>query len=173
ADTAGLRETADPVEVEGVRRARARADGADLRIAVFDATLPPDPETVALVGPGTVAVLNKVDLLRPAAPIRIAGAEVLTVSAATGEGFAALLARLGREAGARLGPGTTPAITRSRHREALRDCAAALDRAAVAPAPELAAEDLRMAVRALGRITGRVGVEDVLDVVFRDFCIGK
>jgi tRNA modification GTPase len=72
-----------------------------------------------------------------------------------------------------MGPSDTPAITRTRHRSALRDCRDALARAASASQSELAAEDLRLAVRALGRITGAVDVEDLLDVIFRDFCIGK
>lgn len=173
ADTAGLRDTADPVEVEGVRRARVRAQSADVRLAVFDAARPPDPDTLALVGPDTVAVLNKVDLQRPAGPVRVGPADALPISAATGEGFLALQARLAAEAEKRLAPGAAAAITRGRHREALVECAGALARAEGAPAPELAAEDLRLAVRALGRITGRVAVEDMLDVVFRDFCIGK
>ena len=84
------------------------------------------------------------------------------------------LGRLEREVEARVGGGgATAAVTRVRHRRALEDCAAALARAAAARAPELVAEDLRLALRALGRITGRVDVEDVLDVIFRDFCIGK
>ncbi len=69
--------------------------------------------------------------------------------------------------------GEAPAITRARHRAALGETAAALARALAAPAPELVAEDVRLAMRALGRITGRVEVEDLLDVIFRDFCIGK
>ena len=68
---------------------------------------------------------------------------------------------------------TGPVPTRQRHREALRDCVEALERAETAPLPELAAEDIRLAARALGRITGRVDIDDVLDTVFRDFCIGK
>ena len=103
----------------------------------------------------------------------------LPISAKTGAGMAELLARLETEVETRLGGGgATAAVTRVRHRRALEDCAAALERAAAARAPELVApelvaEDLRLALRALGRITGRVDVEDVLDVIFRDFCIGK
>jgi tRNA modification GTPase len=173
ADTAGLRDSADAVEAEGVRRARARAAAADLRLAVFDATRAPDPHTLALVDADTVVALNKIDLRRPARPVRIGDRDAVPVSAATGEGIAALIQCLSRQAAERLATGNAPALTRSRHREALTDCAAALARAAEAPAAELAAEDVRLAARALGRITGRVGVEDVLDVVFRDFCIGK
>jgi tRNA modification GTPase len=68
---------------------------------------------------------------------------------------------------------TAPLITRARHRRALEDCLAALRRYELALLPELAAEDLRLAARALGRITGRVDVEDLLDIIFREFCIGK
>jgi tRNA modification GTPase len=66
-----------------------------------------------------------------------------------------------------------PVLTRARHRQALEDAAASLQRALAAPLPELRAEDLRLALRSLGRITGTVDVEDLLDVIFRDFCIGK
>jgi tRNA modification GTPase len=84
-----------------------------------------------------------------------------------------LLKRLEALAVDRLSPGEAPALTRRRHRDALEECSKALTRAAAAAAPELAAEDLRLAARALGRITGRVDVEEILDRIFRDFCIGK
>jgi tRNA modification GTPase len=140
ADTAGLRAAEGPIEEEGVRRARKRAEAADLRILVLDGG---DP-----LG-------------------------VWPISATTGEGLDALLDRLEAAVSERIGLTGQPAITRARHREALEDCLAALRRAQAAALPELAAEDLRLAVRALGRITGRVDVEDLLDVIFRDFCIGK
>ncbi len=89
--------------------------------------------------------------------------------------MAALEARLAQEVAARLarGSGEAAPLTRARHRRALEDCAAALARAADVARPELIAEDLRLALRALGRIAGRVDVEDVLDAIFREFCIGK
>ncbi len=184
ADTAGLRE-AEPdgdtegqagVEAEGIRRAHARAAAADLKLAVFDlrdaAAL--DPVTLALVDADTLVVLNKCDLVSNPEPIDAGGMPGLPISAKTGAGMAELLARLEAEVEARLGGGgASAAVTRVRHRRALEDCAAALERAAAACAPELVAEDLRLALRALGRITGRVDVEDVLDAIFRDFCIGK
>jgi tRNA modification GTPase len=83
------------------------------------------------------------------------------------------MAALEREAVARMGLAEAPMVTRARHREALERCRGALARSAAANLPELVAEDLRLAARELGRITGRVGVEDLLDVIFRDFCIGK
>ena len=72
-----------------------------------------------------------------------------------------------------VGAGAAPPLTRARHRRALEDCVAALERAGGAARPELVAEDLRLAARALGRIAGRVDVEDLLDAIFREFCIGK
>jgi tRNA modification GTPase len=110
----------------------------------------------------------------------IVAGHVWRVSVRTGEGLGDLLTALAQEVEKRLAAqdGAAPLITRARHRAALSDCVAALERAhasaaAGASEPELLAEDLRLAARALGRITGRVGVEDILDVVFREFCIGK
>ena len=166
-DTAGLRDTDDPVEQEGVRRARALAAAADLRLLLIDPTQP-EAHAPAEADPDTVVVVTKLDL----SP-RSQKAGMLAVSAATGEGMAALIARLAREAAARTGGAEAALLTRARHRTALEDTLAALEQAASAALPELAAEDLRLAVRALGRITGRVDVEDLLDLVFREFCIGK
>ncbi len=163
-DTAGLRESADPVEAEGVRRARARAEAADLVVVVVDASDPVRPE--ARDGARVLVVANKCDL---AAGV---GADV-AVSALTGAGLEVLRARLeavAREQTARAGP---PPLTRARHRAALTEAADRLRTAASADFPELRAEDLRLAMRAVGRVTGAVGVEDILDVVFAQFCIGK
>jgi len=177
-DTAGLRAAMDEIEAEGVRRARTRARAADLRIAVFDATRWPeiDPETRALVDDDTIVAVNKADLspLTPdAADAALAGRPAIPLSCRTGAGIDALVAALGEALRARLDVTAAPALTRQRHRSALEDCRAALARALTADAPELAAEDLRLATRALGRITGRVDVEDVLDAIFAEFCIGK
>jgi tRNA modification GTPase len=96
------------------------------------------------------------------------------VSAKTGEGLDAALACLVARAGESFGGSEGAAgITRLRHRRALEDCRDALERAQVAELPELKAEELRLALRALGRVTGRVDVEDLLDIVFSEFCIGK
>lgn len=168
ADTAGLRETDDEIEAEGVRRARDRAAGADLTIALFDATTVPDAATRALLGPDTIVVRSKADLGPPVGDIG-----GLSVSARTGEGMEALVARLTAAVTNRFVAGDQPALTRARHRAALTEARDALARSRSAPLPELAAEDLRLAARALGRITGRIDVEDLLDVIFRDFCIGK
>jgi tRNA modification GTPase len=186
ADTAGLREAADDrdpqgaIEAEGVRRARAGAAAADLRLAVFDlsAAGPPDAATVALLNRDSLAVFNKCDLVPeakraaiPALPHEVAA---LAISVRSGAGLDELMRRLRAEVARRLEHGSAvPAITRLRHRRALEDTTAALRRARRAMSPELIAEDLRMAARALGRIAGRVDVEEVLDSIFREFCIGK
>ena len=170
ADTAGLRDAADGVEQEGIRRSQERARTADLKIAVFDATAPRDAATLALVDANTIMVLNKADLLQ-ASLSGDAGRHV--ISAQTGQGMTDFLDALGALVKTKIGNEGAAPLTRTRHRAALEECRAALSRAMTVVLPELAAEDLRLAARALGRITGRIDVEDILDVVFRDFCIGK
>lgn len=173
ADTAGLRETRNAVEAEGVRRARARAERADLRLVVIEAGETLAPEIAALLDQDAILVVNKIDLAAPLS-VDVGPVPVYAVSAQTGEGLAALVEGLTAAVRARLETASTaPAITRARHRSALEDCRAAIGRALDGGAPELVAEDVRLSARALGRITGRVDVEDVLDVVFREFCIGK
>lgn len=168
ADTAGLREAAGAVEREGVRRALARAEAADLRIVV---AAPDAGGDFALAREGDIRVFNKLDLAGHVPDGAIG------VSALTGAGLESLEAALRERIGTAYEAREHPVITRARHREGLRDCAASLTRAGEALArgldAELVAEDLRLAARALGRITGRVDVEDLLDVIFRDFCIGK
>ena len=175
ADTAGLRESRDEVESEGVRRALARAASADLTLVVFDGALWPeaDPRSRALLGEVALPVLNKTDLLASPAPARIGDRAVLPVSCLTGAGIEALCEALAVEIARRYPAGGDPALTRARHRQAVAECQAALARARAGPADERLAEELRLAARALGRITGRVDVEAVLDLIFRDFCIGK
>ena len=173
-DTAGLREAAGAVEAEGIRRALDRAGNADLRLVMLDARAPePDAALAALIDGDALLVLNKTDLRAAPPPRRVAGAEAIPLSVRTGDGLDALLARLGAAVAERAASGAAPAPTRLRHRLALEACQGALERAAGEPAPELRAEDLRAAAAALGRLTGRVGVDDVLDAIFRDFCIGK
>jgi tRNA modification GTPase len=174
ADTAGLREADDEIEGEGIRRALLRAERADLKLAVFDATVLPavDERTAALIDERTIVVANKADRVPDLDPaVIVPGA--FAVSAVTGQGLPALLDRLAGLVEERFGLGGGPALTRARHRSALEECREALMRALSAGYAELAAEDMRLAVRALGRITGRVDVEELLDVIFRDFCIGK
>ncbi len=175
ADTAGLSQGGDEIEAEGVRRALGRAREADLKLVVLDGETWPrvDEATAALLGADSLVVVNKVDLGSPRPPLEVGGCPVAPLSALTGEGMEALMEALEAAVAERCPPQGAVALTRSRHRRALEECASALRRCQKAAAPELAAEDLRLAVRALGQITGRVGVEDILDIIFRDFCIGK
>lgn len=158
-DTAGLRDTDDPIEAEGVRRARLRAGEADLVIRVIEAG--------SDVVDGGLVVVNKIDL-----GVRCpAGA--IGVSALTGQGLDDLRGRLSEQARRLTETSGPPPLTRARHRRALEDSLACLRSAAEADLPELRGEDLRQAMRAIGRITGHVGVEDILDTLFGAFCIGK
>ena len=176
ADTAGLREVTDEIEAEGVRRARARAEHADLKLIVLDgATWPAiDPASATMIDEDSLVLVSKADLEAaiPAEPL-IAGRPALAISVVTGQGTDRLLAALRAEVTERMSPGEAPALTRLRHRQAMEECRAALDRARNAELPELRAEDLRLATRALGRITGTVDVEEILDRIFSEFCIGK
>jgi tRNA modification GTPase len=213
-DTAGIRETDDPVEMEGVRRAQVRAAEADLVLWVVDASDGLAAEASRHCGGKTESVPlqwlvhNKGDLLvgggalaekeynnetkgrsndslnimvnagltgRSEPSITICESE-FNISAQTGRGIPGLLSALASHAAGFLAGAESSLITRARHRKALEDAGAALRRAAdrpVADREDLLAEELRLAAQLLGRLTGRVDVEDILDVIFRDFCIGK
>jgi tRNA modification GTPase len=175
-DTAGIRETDDPVEQEGVRRARQRAAAADLVLWVIDTRDP--AQAVRPSGEGSAPVWivhNKIDLIdsltqRPGTDSR----PNHWVSAVSGAGLKALLDELSLAVRGALTAAGEILVTRERHRVALSQAVQALRRAKVLTAGEdLVAEELRLAARSLGRLAGRVDVEDVLDVIFRDFCIGK
>ena len=185
ADTAGLRATEDVIEIEGVRRARALAAKAGLRIWVVDSASSDEAwrETADAVQSGDICLINKQDLGRGAA-VRTVRAwaeerrlEVLEASLATGAGLAELRTRLTARVSEALTGTDFPAATRARHRRDLEEARTHLGRALAAlsatAAVELAAEDVRLAARALDKISGRIDPEDVLDRVFARFCIGK
>ena len=227
ADTAGLRDSEDTIEQEGLRRALRRAQEAEVRLFVFDARHPAEAcGASAWPGSDTILVANKIDLLRSRGAAEKSSEETanpqlrktvmpgldpgihgdtplskgvdangtspwaegprdkpghdesettgkpLQISALTGEGVEGLLSALGERV-AQTYRMEAPVLTRARHRQALEDAILSLRRALGAALPELRAEDLRLALRSLGRITGTVDVEDLLDVIFRDFCIGK
>jgi tRNA modification GTPase len=167
-DTAGLRETADVVEAEGIARTRQRIAQADLVLLLADTG---EAEASGFPDVPVLRIRSKVDLSDTAS----AGSEDVGISARTGRGLDALLRLIQERAESALGSGDA-VVTRERHRAALVRCLGHLDRvlaAADGALPELISEDLRLAVRALGEISGRVGVEDVLDRLFSSFCIGK
>jgi tRNA modification GTPase len=171
-DTAGVRETRDPIEAEGVRRALARAEAADLVLWLVEANDSDPPPAPA--AKQTIVVRTKADLIDSDAQQRLTDRGNLVLSAHTDSGVDRLLQRLASEAEA-LG-GEPALVTHARQRHALAEALGRL-KAAIAEAKsgreEIVAEELRLAARALGRITGRVDVEDVLDLIFRKFCIGK
>jgi tRNA modification GTPase len=172
-DTAGIRETDDPVEQEGVRRARARAAEADLVLWMIDA----QHEKVLHQGAAPVWVVrNKIDLdsaiaVRPQGQ----GHTGFAISASRGDGIGQLIAALIRFARDYFGSDEGGLIGRARQRQLLQETAISLQRSMtiIGEGEELAAEDLRAAAHSLGRLLGRVDVEDILDVIFRDFCVGK
>jgi tRNA modification GTPase len=181
-DTAGIRDSGDPVEQEGVRRARVRAAQADLILWVVDAT-DPEPVPPPRIEPGTGApetwvLVNKCDIVQRVAedpPSWLHRYKCLAISAKTGQSFDKLLAMLEDFLVHAFSTTESVLITRERHRHLLSSCYAALGRALVESAgrEDIIAEELRLAARDLGRLTGRVDVEDILDIIFRDFCIGK
>jgi len=167
-DTAGLRESSDPIEAEGVRRARLAAADADLIVDVRvvggdDVGEAEDPSAG-----NRLVFWNKCDVDTP--PSHVQG---LRGSARTGDGLGALESALTAAAKEAIEGSQTSAITRARHRASVMAAVEALERAQSAAAPELLAEDLRGAMTALGRVVGVVDVEDVLDRIFAAFCIGK
>jgi tRNA modification GTPase len=179
-DTAGIRETDDPVEQEGVRRARTRAAEADLILWLTDSY---DEGSAGEGATPVWLVRNKIDLdsTGPVAELEQRFSEQgevgqrLRISASRGDGVRDLIAALVAFAQDYFGTGEGGLIARERQRRLLEETANLLRRsmAVVKDGEELAAEDLRAAAYSLGRLLGRVDVEDILDVIFRDFCIGK
>lgn len=179
-DTAGIRDATGAIEREGIKRTIARAREADLVIWLTEADEPQvaPPDALRDLAERTLLVLNKVDLIEPK-PAKASDVllpdDILAISVTSGAGMGELVARLAGIAAERAGSGEEPAITQVRHRRLIEACAENLETFLREPPHqvEVRAEDLRASVSALGRITGRVDVEDVLDQVFGRFCIGK
>ncbi len=173
ADTAGLRDTTDEVEQEGVRRAQAKGRDADILLLVMPADQLPDTGALRLLAerPDALLVLSKCDLAW--GPDLVEGRAAIRTSVRTGSGMEELRAVLAKEAERRAALTEAPAPTRARHRAALNEALDLLHQGSEAQLPEVAAEAFRAALGAIGRLTGRVDVETVLDAVFSEFCIGK
>ena len=174
ADTAGLRASTDPIENEGIKRAQKWAKTANSRLILLEPSteagflerLKPNPEC-------DLVVLNKIDLL----PRDFKKEETLAISLKDEIGLDKLLNGLKKIVSKSMVGQEPPVITRTRHREALQSCLNSIKSAKTAllsgEEPEIVAEELRAATKSLGRVVGAVDVEDLLDVVFGDFCIGK
>lgn len=191
-DTAGLRpdqigETGqEGIESEGIRRALKRAEEADIRLLMFDGSINEiDSYTIDLIDENSIIVVNKTDLNPNIHNLFHVKQNTLVsretgnlsphfISTETGEGLSEFIAALTEKISSQMSVSReTPSLTRQRHRANLEECQDFLINALEQTQPELMAQDLRFAVNALGRITGRVDVEDLLDVIFKDFCIGK
>jgi len=174
-DTAGIRESEDVIEREGVRRALEQAASADLRLHLVDSV---EAAEMAEHNPDTIVVMNKCDLLsNNDLGKALLGVHLLSIK--MNDGLESLIVemseRISNQAAYRIK--SSAPLTRARHRHALEECVDALDRAFVSADAgadvEMMAEDVRVAAQALGRITGCVDVEELLDRIFSDFCIGK
>ena len=178
-DTAGLRpEQLDgsdqsKIEEEGIRRAYQRAKDADFKVLLFDGAQWPnmDKNTTMLADEDSLVVVNKADLISDRR--ENVSRETLFLSVHTEQGFDDFMLALSQAVEARFAVQSLPSLTRERHREALMTCAEALAASMQDKPLELISEDLRKAAMSLGSITGKIDVEQLLDVIFRDFCIGK
>ena len=171
ADTAGLRETSDRIEAEGIRRAKRTAEDADLRVYLADANSPPPPPS--LLKSGDLLVHNKMDL----AVNKTLTGDLVGISALEGAGVDELLLRIEQLLDGRVSGSGSPVITRARHRLGIEAALKHVEHAgrllAGNAGAELVAEEIRLGGRALAALVGEIDVEDVLGAVFSEFCIGK
>lgn len=173
-DTAGLREKSeDPIEQEGMRRARDRAARADMKIIMLDASAPEQARSgdlLGMAGANDLIIWNKTDLAPPPKSPR-----GLAISLATGSGLEALLSAIEDHIGQIAAGEEAPILTRERHIKAVKDTITELKQSLdlLELQPDMAAENVRLAARALARITGAIDVEEVLGEIFSSFCIGK
>ncbi len=178
-DTAGLRpdqidesDAQSRIEGEGIKRALTQAKEADIRLLMFNAQDLPDldPATLALMDERSILVLNKMDAAKKD---NLQKLDLIPLSIKDGYGLEALIEKLQIRVEDVFGYQKQPSLTRERHRGHLRRCLIALNEAQDEPTLELSAEHLRSAAQEIGAITGKIDVEQLLDVIFRDFCIGK
>lgn len=177
-DTAGIRKSEEAIEKEGISRALDRAKNADFKIVMLDSsTKDIAAETLRLIDDKTILAVNKSDLGQPSFDNSQLDLEPMLVSIKTGQGMDALIERVGELLKDSFTPSTSPLFTRERHRKCLEISLAGLKKfksliSAGSPI-ELCAEELRAAANALGQITGKIDVEELLGEIFSSFCIGK
>jgi tRNA modification GTPase len=170
ADTAGIRETNNEIEIEGIKRAIKKAENADLKILILDAT---DLRNWPKIDDQTLLVINKIDKAENAIPDFLARFDPIQISIKENINLDKLITTLEHQVKELASPGSSPLITRARYREALNEMLENLSYFSLTKNIELAAEDLRLAIRAIGKITGKVDVDEILDKIFAGFCIGK
>jgi tRNA modification GTPase len=167
-DTAGIREADNDIEHEGIKRALAKAENADIKVVMFDASQPQDEKSIKLIDNNTIVVINKCDMKK-----EISIDNAIEISALTGENLDEFLEILEKETEKRLFSAGSATITRERHRKFLENAQEYLKEAMDVDGLVLQAESIRLAVREIGKITGSVEIEELLDIIFSDFCIGK
>jgi len=180
-DTAGLRKQqhADEIETIGIKRALKKAETADMKICVFDGTNWPDTDNITanLVDDSSIVIINKSDLASIPNNVKIKDRDVLAISALTGKGANQVIKAIETLLSDYLTPLNDPVFTRERHRDSLRKCTEYLECFASGRKSkvnlEISSEELRLSARELGKITGQIETEDVLDQIFSSFCIGK
>ena len=177
-DTAGIRDSVDDIESEGIKRAITTAQNADVILLMIDGvetviTQKVIDEKIAELSNHNAPIIVLANKCEKDGFVMPQANNTFVVSMTDSTGLEGFLQHLQKIILSTFGTTGDPVITRTRHREALQDCYEALDQALKAPVPELIAEDLRVAVRCIGRITGQIDVEELLDIVFNDFCIGK
>ncbi len=173
-DTAGIRDTEDKIEKEGVSRALARAAAADITLLMLDATTMESLGNFPQVTDKTIIIINKCDLCPKMGNIKLPfNNNVLYVSAQTGQGVPEIMSALADVISSMNNNNLHGIITRQRHRILLQNALEVLSSFSTGKPLELACEELRQAAHSIGRITGKIAVDDVLDVVFKQFCIGK
>ena len=170
-DTAGLRQTSDKIEAEGIRRTLKKAESADLKIFMIDAENPfLRDEDKKIIDENTILVMNKIDLFDD---IKSAPENCLKISLTNKTNTSALIKKLEEKILENFPNTSSPMITEERYRVILENSVANLEKFSLKKNIELAAEDLRMTTREIAKITGKVGVENILDIIFSRFCIGK
>jgi tRNA modification GTPase len=178
-DTAGLRDTVDDIEKEGIRRALSHASDADIIVALFDATQLPslESETCDALTEDALIVINKCDQYHGELPEKIMGRDIIALSVKETYGLETMMTQLHQQVTKRMSTAESPVFTRERHRENLLKTQEHIKRFQDVMQDEgpieLATEDIRMAAQALGRITGKIEVDELLGAIFSRFCIGK
>ncbi|MCV6599290.1 MAG: tRNA uridine-5-carboxymethylaminomethyl(34) synthesis GTPase MnmE [Alphaproteobacteria bacterium] len=175
-DTAGIREADNEIEHEGILRALKKAENADIKVVMFDCSKDVDDTSLDLIDEDSIVVINKCDLEKKENSYKAVCAkasDVIEISALKGMNLDVLLSKLEQETESRLFSAGSASVTRERHRKFLQNAVESLNRAIENNVLELQAEDVRLAIREIGKITGSVEIEELLDIIFSDFCIGK